>query len=67
MAIPVDGFESLVREVRSLREEVETLKNQQGRSMSFGTSYRLQIVGTGAGAVLQAVRIADGNTVQIAP
>jgi len=67
MAIPVDGFESLVREVRSLRAEVEALRNQQGRSMSFGTTYRLQVVGTGAGAVLQAVRIADNNTVQIAP
>ena len=67
MALPIDGFEALVREVHNLRTEVEALKNEQGRSMSFGTSYRLQIVGTGAGAILQAVRIADGNTVQLAP
>lgn len=67
MAVPVDGLEALVREVHALREEVEALKNEQGRQLSFGTTYRLQVVGTGAAAVLQAVRIADGNTVQIAP
>lgn len=67
MAVPVDGLEALVRELRDLRAEVEALKNMQGRNMSFGTTYRLQVVGTGAAAVLQAVRIADSNTVQIAP
>jgi len=67
MALPIDGIEALVREVINLRTEVEALKNEQGRSLSFGTSYRLQVVGTGVGAVVQAVRIADGNTVQIAP
>ena len=67
MAVPVDGLEALVRELVTLRAEVNTLKNGQARIVSFGTSYRLQVVGTGVGAVLQAVRIADGNTVQIAP
>jgi hypothetical protein len=67
MALPVDGFEGLVREVQDLRREVEALKIQLGRSVTFGTSYRIQVVGTGVGAILQAVRIADGNTVQLAP
>lgn len=67
MALPVDGFEALVKELQSLRTRVEVLEKQNGRSISFGTSYRIQVVGTGAAAVLQAVRIADNNTVQIAP
>lgn len=67
MALPVDGIEALVREVQALRREVELLKKGQARMMSFGNTYRLQLVGTGAAAVLQAVRTADNNTVQIAP
>jgi hypothetical protein len=67
MALPVDGIESLVKEVQELRREVDLLKQGQPRNVSFGTTYRIQVVGTGAAAVLQAVRTADNNTVQIAP
>lgn len=67
MALPVDGIEALVKEVQELRREVDLLKQGQTRNVSFGTTYRIQAVGTGAAAVLQAVRTADNNTVQIAP
>lgn len=67
MALPVDGIEALVREVQALRREVELLKKGQTRIVSFGNTYRIQIVGTGAAAIMQAVRTADNNTVQLAP
>jgi len=67
MPVPINGFEALVRKVQELEEEIAQLKQAGARRITFGTTYRIQAVGTGAGAVLQAVRIADNNTVQIAP
>jgi len=64
---PLDGWDALERELTDLRRRLAALENRNGRSVAIGTSYRLQISGTGAGALLQAYRIADGNTVQVAP
>lgn len=66
---PINGFEALIREVESLRQRVRALENGNSRFISIGTSYRIQIrAGTsGVGAILDAVRPADGNTVQLAP
>lgn len=64
---PIDGWDALIRELADLRRRVSALENRAGRSMAIGTGYRIQASGTGGAEVLQAYRIADGNTVQIAP
>lgn len=63
----IDPLDTLLRRIVELERQVEILKIQNSRYVSFGTSYRIQVSGNGAAAVLQAVRTADGNTVQIAP
>lgn len=63
----INGIEALTREVLNLRNELALLKKNNPRSISLGTTYRIEIQGTGATATLHAIRIADGNDTQIAP
>lgn len=63
----IDGWLALQRELADLRQRVRALENQQGRSMALGTNLRLQASGTGATALLQAVRTADGFVKQLLP
>lgn len=63
----ISGFAAIVRELEQLRRDVSVLKLAQARTVPLGTSYRIEVRGTEAGATLWAVRSADGNAVQIAP
>lgn len=63
----INGLETLLREIAQLRAEIEKLKKANPRSLSLGTSYRIEVQGTGAGATLHAIRTADGNDKLLAP
>lgn len=64
---PLNGIDAVFRELESLRRDVEALKRDNGRNMSMGNTFRIQVSGTGGTALLQAVRVADGLVTQLAP
>ena len=64
---PIDGYAYLQQVIQDLQQRVRALENRNGRNISIGTNYRIQAVGSGVTEVLQAVRTADNNIVQIAP
>lgn len=63
----INGLEGLIREIQALRADIEQLKKANPRTLSLGTSYRIEVQGTLAVASLHAIRTADGNDKLLAP
>lgn len=65
--LPIDAIDGLARVIEGLQRDIKALKNDQGRMMSMGNTYRIEVSGNGAAAQLLAVRTADNNTKILAP
>ena len=64
---PIDGFTDLVREVQALRRDVNRIMLNNTRTIPLGTSYRMEVQGSGGAETVHLIRSSDGNDKLVAP